>query len=174
MPWAKWVFGAGTWTGWPSSSNNRSCHGTTWGLQQKSSRKSNSASSAPTHAKVEVAGLTNDLYTRLIGFSKKVLPQLAGPIIKIFWNFPRPKCKSSFTALLNSSTDISSFTVESAVHRSTKCCCSSVHSHFVSSLLIFQHNLYVTFSFQKKISNFPCNANNFFYFLAAFIYCQCK
>ena len=56
---------------------------------------------------MEVAGLTNDLYTRLSGFSKKVLPQLAGPIIKIFQNFPCTLCKSSFTALLNSSTDIS-------------------------------------------------------------------
>ena len=41
------------------------------------------------------------------GFNKKVLPQLAGSIIKIFRNFLRPLRKSSFTTLLNSSTDIS-------------------------------------------------------------------
>ena len=63
--------------------------------------------SAPTHTKVEVAGLTNDQYTRLSGFSKKVFPQLTGPMIKLFRNFPPPLCTSSFTALLNFSTDIS-------------------------------------------------------------------
>ena len=62
--------------------------------------------SSPTHTKVEVAGLTNDLYTRLTGFSKNVLPQLAGPIIKIFRNSPRSLCTRLFTALLNFSTDV--------------------------------------------------------------------
>ena len=81
--------------------------GITWGLQRKSLRSCNSACSAPSHAKVEVAGLTNDLYTKLSGFSKKVLSQLAVPIIKVFQIFPRFLCKGSFTALLSTSVDLS-------------------------------------------------------------------
>ena len=105
----------------------------------------NSACPAATHAKVVVAGLTNELYTRLIGFKKKVLPQLAGPIMKMFWDFPSPLCKSSLTVLLNSSTDISFCYKDCSALKYQMCC-----SHFVSSLLKFQHDLYETFSFQKK------------------------
>lgn len=52
-----------------------------------------SACSAPTQAN-DVAGLSNVLNTFVIGFSINVFPQLVGPVIKIFQNFPLPLSKS--------------------------------------------------------------------------------
>ena len=53
-----------------------------------------SACSAPTQVNDDVAGLSNVLNTFVIGFSINDFPQLEGPVIKIFLNFPLPFSRS--------------------------------------------------------------------------------
>ena len=53
-----------------------------------------SACSAPTQVNDDVAGLSNVLNTFVIGFSINDFPQLVGPVIKIFLNFPLPFSRS--------------------------------------------------------------------------------
>ena len=57
----KWLFGTGRCMQCPSSVNSKSCHWMIWGFHLKSLRKMTSAFSAPTQAKVNVAGLVNEL-----------------------------------------------------------------------------------------------------------------
>ena len=58
---AKWLFGASRWTTWPSNMSKKSCHAMICGDHRQSFKKIISAFSAPTQAKLEVAGLVNVL-----------------------------------------------------------------------------------------------------------------
>jgi len=60
-----------------------------------------SASCAPTQAKLVDAGLENTWNTCVRGDRMKVLPQLAGPVMKTFLYFPLPLSSTSKTALWN-------------------------------------------------------------------------
>ena len=103
----KWDFGAGRCTGCPSSINSKSCHWMIWWFHLKSFKKITSAFSAPTQAKVDEAGLLNDLKTTFKGFRRNVLPVFAGPVIKMFLCFPLPFSKRFITALVKTSMEMS-------------------------------------------------------------------
>ena len=60
-----------------------------------------SASSAPIQANEDVAGFWKTLYIWLRGPKRKVFPQFAGPVRRIFLYFPRPRSRRSITARLN-------------------------------------------------------------------------
>ena len=120
----KWDFGAGRCTGCPSSINSKSCHWMIWWFHLKSFKKITSAFSAPTQAKVDEAGLLNDLKTTFKGFRRNVLPVFAGPVIKMFLCFPLPFSKRFITALVKTSMEMS-FHVSSCLahcsHRPLQC-----------------------------------------------------
>ena len=71
--------GAGRCIESPSRSCRRSAHAIMEGFQWKSLRKITSASSAPTHVNVPVAGLEKILYMTLRGERIKVFLEFAGP-----------------------------------------------------------------------------------------------
>ena len=101
ISFAKWVFGAGKCTTWPSSISNKSCHGITCGDHRKSCKKIHSAFWTPTQAKLPEAGLQKVSKIKVKGLSKKVFPQFAFPVIVMFQYLPLPLISRSHTASRN-------------------------------------------------------------------------
>ena len=101
ISFAKWVFGAGKCTTWPSSISNKSCHGLTCGDHRKSFKKIHSAFWTPTQAKLPEAGLQKVSKIKVKGLSKKVFPQFAFPVIIMFRYLPLPFISRSHTASRN-------------------------------------------------------------------------
>lgn len=65
-----------------------------------------SHNSAPTQVKLVFTGFGNALYTVFQGFKRSVLPQLHGPITRMFLFLPHPLIKRVCTALANSVSHI--------------------------------------------------------------------
>ena len=86
----KWFLGVGKWTGSPSSSNSISSQGINHLCHHKSFRKLTSTCAHAAKASLSLAGLQNFLKRLCSSFSKNVLPQLAGPQMKMFLSFPLP------------------------------------------------------------------------------------
>ena len=98
---AKWVFGAGKCTTWPSSISNKSCHGMTCGDHRKSFKKIHSAFWTPTQAKLPEAGLQKVSKIKVNGLRKKVFPQFACPVSIMFRYLPLPCIGTSHTGSQN-------------------------------------------------------------------------
>ena len=99
--------GAGKCTISPSSNRSMSAHAIMEGFHRKSFNIIISASSAPTQAKVPVAGLQKVPYMLFNGASTKLFPQLATPCINRFLYFPLPFSSNVKTAWAKTLTLIS-------------------------------------------------------------------
>ena len=114
----------------------------------ESFRNTSSLSSTQTHAKKPVMGLQKDSKIFVLGFNINVLPQFAGPVIKMFRPFPLPLSNSTLRA-----SKKSAFSSISSTHVSH---CPSPMQRLskdfsrVSILFVNCHNI-VCFSFSAFI-----------------------
>ena len=137
-------FGAKRCTGWPPSIKSELCHWIIWVFYLKSFKTMFSAFSATTQAKMDVAGLENDLETMFNRLSKNVLPLLAGPLIRTLWKFPLHCSRRFFTAWVKTS-------MGTWFYISTVLCKSNAN--------VFRRNSRLFLAFRRKNIEFSMEAN---------------